>query len=213
MNFMKSHVSEKMPMTDAFWVGPQVVRVEEFCIDQYEVTNRQYLRFIEATHCAPPSTWTGGSPAPGTLDHPVTGVSQVDAEAYAHSLGNELPTVAQWMRAFHGAQPTLFPWGDDWEPDRAHTGENTHLGDPIWPVTETPRDVSSFGVFNLVGNVSELTRDTFLLGDGENAIVKGSSGDQVGRVTGIGAHRGFLILNKGARNVGFRCVYEPKKPR
>ena len=194
-------------------MDPQVIAVEEYWIDRFEVTNGQYLRFVEATRRTPPASWPEGNPRPDTLEHPVTGITRADAEAYAHWIGKELPTVPQWMRAFHGEEPTLFPWGDAWEPDRANTAENVRHQDHIWPITETPRDISRFGVVNLEGNASELTRDTFLVGGVVQAIVKGGSGDRPGRVAGIGPLREFMPLDKSAPNVGFRCVYEPKSRR
>jgi formylglycine-generating enzyme required for sulfatase activity len=198
---------------DVCMEGPQVVFVNTFWIDRYEVTNQQYLRFVEATHRAPPRTWPNGKPVPGTLDHPVVRISRADAEAYAHSLGKELPTVAQWMRAFHRHEPILFPWGDEWEPGWTNTSENKSNLNPIWPVGDSPRDKSWCGVRNLVGNASELTRDTLVFNDRLSAIVKGSAGNQPGRVTGLCAHRMIIPVDETGDTIGFRCVYEPKPPQ
>jgi serine/threonine protein kinase len=190
--------------------GPRVVAVDKFCIDKYEVTNQQYLRFVQETHRARPRAWPDGQPAIGTQDHPVVGITRADAEAYAHWLGKELPTVAQWMMAFHGQKPTLFPWGDEWDPELTITRENKRYLSTIWPVTETPRDQSWCGVRNLVGNASELTRDTVPYNGVHFAIAKGGNCSSFGRLTGISAYRTILAMDVTADNIGFRCVYERK---
>jgi formylglycine-generating enzyme required for sulfatase activity len=185
------------------------VPVPKFWIDKYEVTNEEYLRFIRATHRPPPPTWPpGGHPGVEALQHPVRGVTRDEAEAYARWAKKKLPTVAQWMRAFHGDADTLFPWGDDFQPDRANTEENKRFK-LVEPVKQTPQDVSWCGVYNLVGNVSELTRYPTRIGDVTYVIVKGGSGKRPGRFNGIGAVRSFLPLDSRDDSVGFRCVYEP----
>ncbi len=107
-----------------------VVNVPAFSIDQYQITNRQYLDFIAgggyenidlwskegwawktAENITHPGFWqrrgdawyfrTMFSEVPLPLDWPVY-VSHAEANAYALWAGKSLPTEAQWQRAAYG---------------------------------------------------------------------------------------------------------------
>ena len=188
------------------------VPVPLFYMDKYEVTNEEYLRFVTAMHHPPPPHWASGHPGRESLNHPVTGITFADADAYARWAKKKLPSVAQWMRAFHGNAPTLFPTGDEFLPDTANIGENKRLK-AIGPVTETPDDKSPFGVCNLLGNVSEMTSDTIDIDGSEWIIIKGGNALQPGRFYGIGPVRDFVKPGNRTEIVGFRCVYEPPEPK
>jgi serine/threonine-protein kinase len=99
--------------------------VGRFWIDKYEVTNRQYQRFLEQTrYPRKPSTWQFGNVKPEELDDPVTGVTHADAMAFAKWRGMQLPTRAEWMRAYHGDTSAPFPWGDEYQSGWANVKEN-----------------------------------------------------------------------------------------
>jgi serine/threonine-protein kinase len=184
------------------------VPVATFWIDKYEVTNEEYLRFVLEKPYPPPPDWPGGHPGAELLHHPVTGVTRADAAAYALWARKQLPTTTQWMRAFHGDSDFLFPWGDDFRPERANVSENGRLK-ILGPIQETPNDISGFGVCNLAGNASELTRNFQQFNDVECAVIKGGNGKDPGRVKALGAFQDFLPLKDRLSTVGFRCVYEP----
>ncbi len=107
------------------------VEVPAFAIDQYQVSNRQYLEFIadngyetralwdaadwdwkSAERISHPAFWkrdgnqwlyrTMFEEIPMPLDWPVY-VSQAEAKAYAVWAGKSLPTEAEWQRAAYGA--------------------------------------------------------------------------------------------------------------
>jgi ergothioneine biosynthesis protein EgtB len=107
------------------------VDVPAFAIDQYQVTNRQYLQFMSAgayetrafwdaydwawkseRGISHPAFWkregnewlyrTMFAEIPLPLDWPVY-VSQAEAKAYARWVGKYLPTEAEWQRAAYGA--------------------------------------------------------------------------------------------------------------
>eukprot|EP01105_Mastigella_eilhardi_P005904 TRINITY_DN17583_c0_g1_i1.p1 TRINITY_DN17583_c0_g1~~TRINITY_DN17583_c0_g1_i1.p1 ORF type:complete len:418 (+),score=104.75 TRINITY_DN17583_c0_g1_i1:19-1272(+) len=57
------------------------------------------------------------------MDHPVTQMSYLDAQAYCHwrHKDGRLPTEAEWEFAARGGKPnSVFPWGDDIAPDGKH---------------------------------------------------------------------------------------------
>jgi ergothioneine biosynthesis protein EgtB len=164
--------------------------VPAFSIDQYEVTNREYLQFINAggyetrefwmdsdwnwktqQNISHPVFWnqvngewnyrTMFDDVPLPLDWPVY-VSHAEASAYARWAGKELPTEAQWHRAAYGTPEGLErPY--PWGAD----DPNPRLGnfdferwDPT-PVGAFPQGQSAFGVSDLLGNGWEWTATPF----------------------------------------------------
>jgi len=108
--------------------GDDLVKVPAFFIDRFEVRNRDFREFVDAGAYAEaghwrelpfdggdwqtavaafvdltgrpgPSTWRAGTYRDGKADHPVTGVSWYEAEAYCRFRGKELPTAYHWYRA------------------------------------------------------------------------------------------------------------------
>jgi gamma-glutamyl hercynylcysteine S-oxide synthase len=166
------------------------VDVPAFSIDQYKVTNQQYLEFIEAggynsrllwasddwewkehSQISHPAFWkrdgnqwlyrTMFNDVPLPFDWPVY-VSQAEAKAYANWAGKSLPTEAEWQRA---ASST--PSGDQqlypWggEAPSSKLGNfDFHRWDPA-PVNAFPAGRSAFGVEGIVGNGWEWTSTAF----------------------------------------------------
>ena len=166
------------------------VDVAAFVIDQYMVTNHQYLEFVAAggyearafwsvddwnwkseQGISRPAFWkregnrwlyrTMFNEVPLPLDWPVY-VSQAEAKAYANWAGKSLPTAAEWHRAAYGT-----PDG----PERAYpwgaTQPNAGFGNfdferwnPV-PVNAFPQSQSAFGVNGMLGNGWEWTSTEF----------------------------------------------------
>jgi len=182
------------------------VKVPAFWIDQYEVTNAEYSAFLQATNRQWPSHWSGTDPPSGQEDHPVMNIRYEDAEAYAHWAGKELPTEAQWMRAFRGDSDQLFPWGDQYNKAWANAGGTFSS---TTPVDATPRDRSPFGVCNMVGNVEELLRGIKIIQGNNFRVSKGATYNTRGCVYGVGSMPFYYALDILPRDgVGFRCVVE-----
>ena len=70
-----------------------------FYIDPKEVTNEEYLSFVNATNHKAPSHWINGKIPSGKEKASVVNVSFVDAEEYAKWAGKRLPTEVEWQRA------------------------------------------------------------------------------------------------------------------
>ena len=102
------------------------VMLNAFLIDKVEVTNAQYLKFVQAAkHRAPVSPsgpqdrsrnlWEGGKMPPAVANLPVVNVDWQDAKAYCEWAGKRLPTEAEWEKAARGPDGKAFPWGADWD--------------------------------------------------------------------------------------------------
>jgi toxoflavin biosynthesis protein ToxD len=138
------------------------VEVAEFEIGKYPVTNREYAEFVEATGQPRPASWTGPTYPEGKSNHPVVRISHEDAVAYAEWLAKEtgvpyrLPTEAEWEKAARGTDGRLYPWGNEFDPERCNTLEgNTFAG-----LYKKARPV-----YNVVLRVGSVVVDSGLFGD------------------------------------------------
>ena len=175
------------------------VRVPAFEIDQFKVTNGQFLKFMEAGGYDEESLWsredwrwkteTGiGKPVfwerrdgrwfhrgmfqevPLAEDWPVY-VSHAEASAYARWAGKKLPSEAQWHRAAYGTQEGV-ERAYPWgadAPRRRHGYFDFLKWDPS-PVNAFVRGRSAFDVAGLLGNGWEWTSSVFEAFDGFQAF-------------------------------------------
>jgi len=133
---------------DDYHSASQQVDLKEFWIDQYQVSNEQYAKFIQETGAPVPVVW------PGDKDHPVRGVAWAQAVAYCGWLNKRLPSEAEWEAAGRGTgpEPRLYPWGND----PTASGQTSGFPDEDTYVIGTLSfNKSPFEVFDLVGNVWE----------------------------------------------------------
>ena len=98
-------------------------------------------------------------------NHPVYGVSWLDAEAFAawlsarHGISYSLPSELEWEKAMRGADARHHPWGD-WFDASLCSMRDTHPTRPCnRPAGLFPMDVSPYGVHDAAGGVQEWCHD------------------------------------------------------
>lgn len=191
-----------------------LVEGRAFAMNETEVTNEQYRRFVAATgHRA---AFYDRHPSLGLPDRPVVGVSFADAEAFCAHYGLRLPSEQEYERAARGPQGARFPWGDaPVDATRANYGHDASDGDKMTaPARSFPLGVSREGLLNLVGNVWEWTRDFYAPygGDappeiaGKYRVLRGGAWNNDPTRLSTTRRLAYDPDFRFAANGGFRCV-------
>jgi serine/threonine-protein kinase len=131
------------------------VSLKAYYIDQYEVTNEEYYKFLQETKRAAPPGWSSGKYPEGKEKYPVVNVAWSDAVEYARWAGKRLPTEEEWEYAARGTDKRLYPWGNDFDSDKVISKESGR--DAAMMVGSFLAGRSQFGVLDMVGNVAEWT--------------------------------------------------------
>jgi formylglycine-generating enzyme required for sulfatase activity len=127
----------------------RTIWVDGFYMDMHEVTNAQYKVFVDSMRIKPPSRWKDGNYPIGRDGYPVVNISWEDAAAYARFVGKRLPSEAEWEKAARGDDGRRFPWGDEFDDDKANNGEL------MLPIMRFPDGVSPYGLYDMAGNAAE----------------------------------------------------------
>ncbi|HKQ79569.1 MAG TPA: bifunctional serine/threonine-protein kinase/formylglycine-generating enzyme family protein [Blastocatellia bacterium] len=144
------------------------VEVEDYYLDEHEVTNQQYKKFVEKTGRPAPKHWINGAFPPEEAQAPVTHVTWTDAEAYARWAGKRLATEKEWEYAARSGRADFnYPWGVEWKQGNANVERGA--AKPA-PVGSFENDRSQQGVYDLAGNVSEWVQDDYLRYVGKGAF-------------------------------------------
>ena len=203
-----------------------------FTIDPTEVTNAQFDDFVRHTGYVTDAekerarvyllngekyvhvqgyTWRepGGerSSYQTRLGHPVVNVTRNDATAYCRAVQGlagpgRLPTEDEWEAVARGRERRIYPWGNDWDPSRAHgmtpAGPGTH------DVGTLPAGTTPTGMSDLAGNVWEWTSTV----DPKGLVLKGGSYLESNPANLRAAVRRTDDHVSAFPDTGFRCAYD-----
>lgn len=123
------------PMDHSYWIG------------RTAVTRGQYAAFCAATGRPEPESAPFDDTLVGDTDqHPVVMVSWHDAQAFCAWAGLVLPDEAEWEKAARGTDGRAYPWGEEWDPQRANFLDASCPGDAIMLGDETlDQHMAAFG--------------------------------------------------------------------
>ena len=133
----------------------RAVHVDSFYINNFEVTNADYQKFIDATGHIAPRHWENRKHPEGEDNFPVVYVSWKDANAYCRWVGKRLPTEIEWEKAARGTDARIWPWGNVF--DITMCNVESWEGSGPKPVGSYPQGASPYGIYDMAGNVWEWT--------------------------------------------------------
>ena len=195
------------------------IRVDEFWLDEHEVSNEEYKAFVKQTGHRAPHHWPKGTMPAEIAKVSVVNVSWEDAAAFAKWAGKRLPTEAEWERACRGdAEGKKYPWGDE-KPTAQSARFNTVSG----PVAGCGFAKNDYGLCDMAGNVWEWVADWYEKDYYAAAAAANPRGPESGmyRVLRGGswadeakyltcAHRNWARPKERSPNIGFRCAKDAR---
>jgi sulfatase modifying factor 1 len=211
---------------------PKVRTIVPFCLDVTEVTLGEYAKCVGAKKCGEPYRAYDAASAPfcnwehpkGRTNHPINCVVLDQADAFCKAAGKRLPFAEEWEWAARGGvAATKFPWGNA-EPTpallNACAGEcppnfatktsgsikPMYLGADAFPETAPVGSfpAGNFGLYDMAGNVGELTRR---MGQ-TNAIEVWGGGFLSNEFDDVATTS--RIFDTGNSQTGFRCALTPE---
>jgi serine/threonine-protein kinase len=149
----------------AFERPQREVTVDDYWIDQTEITNAQYALCVAAGRCRAPisarsATRLDYATNPDYQNYPVIYVGWSDARNYCEWAGRRLLSEAEWEKAARGTDARIFPWGNT-QPNQTRANFNNLRADTT-AVGSYPESASPAGALDMAGNVAEWVNDWYL---------------------------------------------------
>jgi formylglycine-generating enzyme required for sulfatase activity len=167
------------------------VYLDDFYIDQYEVTNQLFADFLndQDNQTEGHAAWFDTDDEDARIhhlngewkadsdfeNHPVVEVTWYGARAYCEWDKKRLPTEAEWEKAARGTEGNIYPWGNEFDSSLAN-GDDEKIEDayliPCTPsccdgydrtasVGSFPGGISPYWVHDMAGNVWEWVYDYY----------------------------------------------------
>ena len=184
------HNANEITQEMAFIKGNDTI--QDFWIDQYEVSNRQYWEFCKAFKYKGPDYWKDNIPPQDSLDLPVVGITWYDACLYASWAGKELPSEKEWVYASHA--PNI----------RGRANVNNPEG--LWPLEQAK--LGNDCLYNVAGNVWEWTATPYKPDIELDMAIRGGS-YAYPESYALSYRDGFFCHGK-RKDLGFRCILRKK---
>lgn len=203
------------------YLPEETLYLDEFWIYKTEVTNRQFVDFLNEIGFDPETdSFDGWEPQPdgrnpvlsadGTWtvaeeynNFPVQ-MSYPGAVGYCNWAGGRLPTGAEWEKAARGTDGRSYPWGNELD-ESCEVSNNWNCSLTSLPVGSLPRGASPYGILDMVGNLGEWVEGYFEDSDWVRPVMGTSYGQPVQEVFRIA---GYFWKGGYYGDVGFRCVVD-----
>ncbi len=221
-------------------ISDKEINLDDFYMDQYEVTNQQFCNFLNTTSITADELdkmikienpkcnilKVGGEfvPKEDGARKPVVMVTWNGANAYAESVGKKLPTEAQWEYAAKCGSKQL-PWGGTSKEIELfkHANYKINKSKEIKPVGNS--QPNEFGLYDMSGNVWEWCGDWYTANSYENMSTNNPAGPDKKDAYKVIRGGSYASDAKKCRttkrynqkffearpDTGFRCVMEIKK--
>lgn len=173
--------------------------LDDYYVDKYEVTNRQYEKFVDVTGHKKSKYWN--SNVFNKPKQPVVGVGWADAEKYCKWTGKRLPDEEEWEKAARGADGRIWPWGNKPTSEK-YNGKAQGNNAPV-DVGSYMGGASPYGVMDMAGNVYEMTTGKWST---DSRAMRGGSFLNAGALSRTMFRWAAKDEINGARWLGFRCV-------
>ncbi|KAI9279649.1 hypothetical protein BY458DRAFT_502379 [Sporodiniella umbellata] len=205
--------------------APYQVKIKPFYMDIHPVTESQFKKFLDETNYTPKNPagflkhWIGNCYPSSRANKPVVHVSVEDARAYAKWAGKRLPHEWEWQYVAQcGTEYRTYPWGNKWDsskvPETYEGRERLYPDHPPADVNAYPLGRSSYGVYDLVGNVWQWT-DVYQDQHTRAAIIRGGSyytpkeENYFPQAYRNDEHGKYILMAESidrSATIGFRCV-------
>lgn len=207
--------------------GLDQVKIDDFEILRYPVTNLQFASFVEHGgynkldywsiegwkwlkyhKISHPLFWHDKKRSCPNL--PVTGVSNYEAWAFTRWLTKSkdgdyvyrLPSEAEWFVAASGTEFREFPWGNDWDKYKCNSRETmTNCSSAVGVFVD---DKTDDGIYDLGGNVREWVGKEYVF------ILKGGSWFDYSTVMSRCNYRLYCHPGRRKDYIGFRYIRTTK---
>ncbi len=207
-----------------------IVYLDAFYLDKYEITNALYKECLDAGACTSPKSLGSETRLkyfdnPDFDNFPVIEVSWDMAQLYCEWRGGRLPTEAEWEKSARGLDDRLYPWGNEIDCGKANFSYWGYEGQCIGDTTEVgsyPDGISPFGIYDLVGNVSEWVADRYqpdyyrtspainpLGAETGHRVLRGGSWGRSNENNFSISNRKWSFSYYTSNSVGFRCAMTP----